>query len=181
MPPYLLAKSALPALPVPVIGENVISCLHCRVAREPALGVVPLGWFVFQGGGRERIGPRVILECTVTPSAAVGEPLAVLHHEINVMLGAWHRRRTGFTVIHSRDPMDLRHLGAIRKGLAVTGVARLIGVDHHRIPEDRSDRTSVMADGDHRPAFVSPELREREAIRYFEGVLVLRGSGGLCL
>src|SRR6202030_851550 len=71
--------------------------------------------------------------------------------------------------------------GAIRKGLAVTGNARLIGVDHHRIPQDCSERTSVMADGDHRPAFVSSELREREAIRYFEGVVVLRGSGGLWL
>src|ERR1700733_9507948 len=97
------------------------------------------------------------------------------------MLGPWHRRRTGFTGIHLRVPMDLRHLGTIRKGLAVTGIARLIRVDHHRIPEDRSDRTSVMADRDHRPAFVSSELREREAIRYFEGVLILRGSGGLCL
>jgi len=96
------------------------------------------------------------------------------------MLGAWHRWRTGFTDIHFRVPMDLRHLGAIRKGLAVTWNARLIGVDHHRIPEDRSDRTSVMADGDYRPAFVSSELREREAIRYFEGVLVLHGNDGLC-
>ena len=30
------------ASPVPVISENVISRLHSRVAREPALGVVPL-------------------------------------------------------------------------------------------------------------------------------------------
>src|ERR1700677_270890 len=97
------------------------------------------------------------------------------------MLGLWHRRRTGFTDIHFPVPMDLRHLGAIRKGLAVTGNARLISVDHHRIPEDRSQLISVMAEGDHRPAFVSSELREREAIRYFEGVLVLRGNGALCL
>ena len=27
---------------MPIIRENVISCLHHRVAREPALGVVPL-------------------------------------------------------------------------------------------------------------------------------------------
>src|SRR5580692_7560411 len=97
------------------------------------------------------------------------------------MLGAWHRRRAGFTGIHFRVPMDLRHLGAIRKGLAVTGNARLISVDHHRISQDRSERISVMAEGDHRPAFVSPELRKRETIRYFEGVLVLRGNGSLCL
>ena len=29
-------------LPVRVIRENVVSCLHARVACEPALGVVPL-------------------------------------------------------------------------------------------------------------------------------------------
>src|ERR1700733_10844476 len=97
------------------------------------------------------------------------------------MLGPWNRRRTGFTGIHFRVPMDLRHLGAIRKGLAVTGVAHLIHVDHHRIPEDRGDRTTVIADRDHRPAFVSSELSEREAIRYLERVLVLRGNDGLCL
>jgi hypothetical protein len=28
--------------PLPVLRENVISCLHYRVAREPALGVVRL-------------------------------------------------------------------------------------------------------------------------------------------
>src|SRR5208283_1406766 len=97
------------------------------------------------------------------------------------MLGVWHRRCTGFVVIHFRVPMDLRHLGAIWKGLAVTGDARLIGVDHHRISKDRSELISVMADGDHRPAFVSPELRECEATRHFEGVLVLRGNGALWL
>src|ERR1700739_5069877 len=97
------------------------------------------------------------------------------------MLVAWHRRRTGFTDIHFRVPMDLRQLGPIRKGLTVSGNARYIGVDHHRIPEDRSERIPVVADGDHRPTFVSLEVRERETIRYFECVLVLRGNGALCL
>jgi hypothetical protein len=174
-------QSVHTALPAPVIGENVIVCLHYRLAREPALGVVLLRWLVFQVGGPERIGGRVIFERAVTPSAALHESLAVLHHEINVMLGARHRRCPGFMVIHFPVPMDLHHLGAIRKGLAVTGNARLAGVDHHRIPEDRSQLTSVMADGDHGPAFVSPELREREAVRHFEVVLVLRRHGALCL
>src|ERR1035438_9933258 len=155
--------SAHTASPVPVIRENVIFCLHCRVAREPALRIAPLRWLVFQGGGRERIGRRVILERAVTPSAAVREPLAVLQHEINVMLGTWHRRRTGFTGIHFRVPMDLHHLGAIRKGLAITGNARLISVDQQRIPEDCSELISVMTEGDHRPAFVSAALRGRDA------------------
>src|SRR5271155_874460 len=73
--------------PMPVIGENVISRLHYRVAREPALGVVPLRRFARQGAGRERIGRSVIVEPGVSPPAAVGEPLAALHHEVHVMLG----------------------------------------------------------------------------------------------
>jgi hypothetical protein len=36
-------QSAHAASPVLVTSENVIFILHCCVAREPALGVVPLG------------------------------------------------------------------------------------------------------------------------------------------
>src|SRR6516164_7171375 len=87
-----LSPSALAVSPVPVIRENVISCLYDRVAREAALGIVPLRRLVGQGAGPERIGCSIILEYGPSPSAAVREPLAVLHHEIDVMLGAWHRR-----------------------------------------------------------------------------------------
>jgi hypothetical protein len=46
-PPYLpkskIKKSACDsASPLPVSRENIIFCLHFRVAREPALGVVRL-------------------------------------------------------------------------------------------------------------------------------------------
>src|ERR1700761_3251758 len=75
--------------------------------------------------------------------------------------------------------MNLRHLGAVGKGLAVARDARLISVDHDGITEDCREGASVMTDGDHRPAFVSPELREREAVRHFKGILVLGGNGGL--
>src|ERR1700735_4663614 len=94
------------------------------------------------------------------------------------MLRTWHGWRTGLSGIYLRVPMNLHHLGAIREGLAVAGNSCLISVDHRGISEDRSDRSSVMTDGDHRPGFVSSELREREAIRYFEGVFVLRGDDG---
>src|SRR5579859_4500544 len=82
----------VPRSPVSVIRENVVSCLHDRVAREPALGVVPLRRMVRQGAGRERIGCSVIVEHGPSPPAAVREPVAVLLHEVNIMLGAWHRR-----------------------------------------------------------------------------------------
>src|ERR1700676_2786716 len=58
--PHLCAAHI--ASPMPVIRENVISCLHPRVAREPALGVVPLRRLASQGAGRERIGCSVIVE-----------------------------------------------------------------------------------------------------------------------
>ena len=60
----------------PVLCENIVPFLHDRVARVAALGVVSLRRLVFQGGGREGIGRRVILERAITPSAAVRESLA---------------------------------------------------------------------------------------------------------
>ena len=42
--------------PVPVLGENVVSFLHYRVAGEPALGIVRLWRLVIQSAGPERIG-----------------------------------------------------------------------------------------------------------------------------
>src|SRR5258707_11063538 len=80
------AGSTIPVLPSPfsVLRENVIFCLHDRVAREPALGVVRLRRLVGLGAGRERTGRGVIIEHGPSPSAAVREPLAVLHHEVHV-------------------------------------------------------------------------------------------------
>src|SRR5690242_5129369 len=65
-----------------VLCENVVLCLHYRMAREPALRVVPLRRLVSQGCGRERVGRGVIVERAPSPSPAVREPLTVLHHEI---------------------------------------------------------------------------------------------------
>src|SRR6267154_2482785 len=73
------AGSTIPVLPSPlsVLREDVIFCLHDRVSREPALGVVRLRWLAGLGAGRERTGRGVILEYGPSPSAAVREPLAV--------------------------------------------------------------------------------------------------------
>src|SRR6266481_1611246 len=129
--------------PLSVLRENVVKVLHHRVAREPALRVVFLRRIVRYSGGLKRIGRRVIVERTPSPSAAVREHLAVLHHEINVMLGTWHRWLTGVRLLFFRVPMNLRHLGAVREKLAIAGHAFLIGVDHYRIPYDHSDLASV--------------------------------------
>src|SRR5262249_39748990 len=51
----LLPRREAFASPVPVIRENVISCLYYRCAREPALGVVRLRRIARRGAGRERI------------------------------------------------------------------------------------------------------------------------------
>src|SRR5205823_10173530 len=62
---------------------------------------------VSQGGLRERSGRGVILERGPSPSAAVGEPLAIFHHEVDVMQACRHRR-SGERLELFRVPMDLR-------------------------------------------------------------------------
>src|ERR1043166_7693279 len=103
-----------------VIREDVVSRLHDRVAREPTLGVVLLGRLVGCGAGPEGTGGGLILERGPSPSTAVPEPLAVLHHEVDVMLRARHGR-CGKRLHLFRVPMDLRHLGAVGERLAVAG------------------------------------------------------------
>src|SRR6266576_2601683 len=162
--------------PFSILREYVVAVLHHRVAREAALRVVFLRRSVRCSGGLKRIGRRVIVELAPSPSAAVREPLAVLHHETSVLLGTWHRWLTGVRLLYFRHPMNFRHLGAVWERLAIAGHAFLIGVDHYRIPHDHSDLASVLTDRDHWPVLVSPKLREREAIRYLHSVFVLRGN-----
>src|SRR5437870_4799420 len=159
----------------PVIREDVVSRLHDRVARESTLGVVPLWWRVGRGSGREPPG-RLILEHGPPPPAAVREPLAVLHQEVDVMQRARHRR-CGECLQLFRVPMDLGHSGAVGERLAVARNAGPVGGDHHGIGEDRSQQASVLTDGDNLPVLVSPELGEREPTRHLHGVLVLGGQG----
>src|SRR5262249_22251096 len=71
-----------------VLRENVISPLDYGVAGEPAFGTVLLRRVVGGVAGPERFRLGVILELGISPSATVREPLAVLHHEVDVMLGA---------------------------------------------------------------------------------------------
>src|SRR5438874_11840555 len=170
------APSRLPRSAAPVIGEDVVSRLHDRVAPQSTLGVVPLRRHVGCGAAREGAGRRAIVERGPSPPTAVGEPLAVLHHEVDVMLRARHRRG-GERLQLLRAPMDLRHLGPVGERLAVPGHAGLVGFDHHGIREDRSKQGSVLTDGDNLPGLVSPELGEREPTRHLQGALVLGGHG----
>src|SRR5262249_14944482 len=119
----------------------------------------------------------VVVEYGPSPFAAVREPLAVLHHEVDVMLRARHRWRTGVRLLFFRVPMDFRHLGAVGERLAVAGHPFLIGADHYGIPHDHRDQALVLTDRDHWPVFVSLELGECEPIRHFDGVLVLSKNG----
>src|SRR4249920_2563703 len=107
-----------------------------------------------------------MVELGVSPAAGVRESLAVLHHEINVMKGVRHGRRIGGLRTLFRFPVDLRHLGAVGEMLAVAGNTGPVGPDHHGIPEDHLDQVSCLTDSDSLPTFVSPELGEREPIRY---------------
>src|SRR3984893_17729236 len=176
----LIVRGATPArttLPFGVLRKNVVLLLHYRVAREPALGIVPLRRLVRQCPGLERIGRGIILKLAISPSAAVREPLAILRHEINVMQGAGHQRLTGGRLVLFRVPMDLRHFGAVGEGLTVTGHTGLVRMYHRGAPEDHSKHLSVMTDRNGLPAVVSLELGEREPIRHLESVLVLGGYG----
>src|SRR5262245_32391755 len=98
----MLSKPATRRSPLPVLRENVVAILHHRVARKPALRVVFLRRIVRFSGGPKRVRRRVILERAPSPSATVREPLAVLHHEISVVLGTWHRRLTGICLLFFR-------------------------------------------------------------------------------
>src|SRR5262245_13293560 len=85
-PPHPLSPSRLPGRSAsPVLREDIVPRLHDRMAPEPALGVVPLRRTVGGGSRREASGLGVVLERAVSPSAAIGEPLAVLHHEVDVV------------------------------------------------------------------------------------------------
>ena len=102
---------------LPVLGEDVVSLLHDRVARRihtwrrsPAAAC--RSW----SAGLNLSDRGVILERGPSPPAAVREPLAVLHHEVDVMLRARHRRG-GERLQLLRGPVDLGHLGR-RRGTA---------------------------------------------------------------
>ena len=103
---------AFPGSAPPVLREDIVSVLHDRVAPEPALGVVPLRRHVGHVGGHELTGRGVVLERTPSSSTAVREPLAVLHHEVDVMQRPGHRGRRERVQL-PRDPMDLCNLGAV--------------------------------------------------------------------
>src|SRR5947208_16055760 len=73
-------------LPMPILCKHVISILDDGVASDPAFGIVPLRRTVSRRSGREGVRCGVIPENRITPSAIVRETLAVLHHEVNVVL-----------------------------------------------------------------------------------------------
>ena len=111
--------------PRPVGCENVVPLPRGRMARESALGIVPLRWLVGQCAGSEGTGCSVILEHAPSPPTTVREPLAIFQHEINVMLGALHGWLTGSRIIRFRVPMNLHHSDAIGKGLPLPGKSAL--------------------------------------------------------
>src|SRR4029077_93909 len=118
-----------------------------RVAGEAAFGVVLLRRRAIFIAGPKSLGRGVIIELGVSPSAAVRELLAVLHHEVDVMQRARHDRLTGLVLILLRGPMDLRESRAIGERLAIARDARLVGLDHCGIAEDGRELVAVVTDG----------------------------------
>src|SRR2546428_2181325 len=93
------------------------------MAPESTLGVVPLRRYVGRGAGREGAGRRVIVERGPSPPTAVGEPLAVPYHEVDVMLRARHGRGGG-TLPLLLGITELFPLRAVTENIAAPPVAR---------------------------------------------------------
>src|SRR3954469_6353066 len=145
--------------PLAIPSEHVVRLLGGGVAGEPTARVVPLRRLTCCVAWPERIGWRVVLKNRVSPSAAIGEPLAVLHHEIHIRQVAWHSR-PGKKLVLLRHPVNLRHLRPVWDRLTVSGNAGPVCVDHYGIPEDDSDGASVVTDRDRLPVLVPSEFRE---------------------
>src|SRR5262245_21782442 len=110
--------------PLAVLGKNVVSALSSRMACEPTFGIVALRRRPGCGPRRERIRSSVVVEYGPAPSAAVGEALAVFHHEIDVQQAAWDRRLREVRV-RFRSPVNFGHLGPVRNRHAVSRNAGL--------------------------------------------------------
>src|SRR5262245_60058974 len=99
------------------------------MTRYPALGVVRLRRRIFFGRRAKGVGRGVVVECGLTPAAAVRvrESLGVLDDEVDVRLGTRHfRRRIGSIRALCGLIMDLGDLGAVGERLAVAGDARTV-------------------------------------------------------
>src|SRR5579871_6114874 len=104
----LRSRGAAATSPLRIGGEDVVLVRNYRVAGKAALGVVLLRRRAVFVAGLERLGRRVIVELGVSPSAAVREALAVLHHEVRIMQCAGHDRIARLILGLSFSPMDLR-------------------------------------------------------------------------
>src|SRR5262245_45491858 len=102
--------------------EDVVLALHRHVTRVPAVG---LG--LVSG---HRPGLDVMVEQRVPPAAGLRKPLAVLLDEESLRGSVRHiYDERGFSAL-LETPLELRDLGAFRKGLAVAGNAGLVSLDH---------------------------------------------------
>ena len=158
------APAELPRSPLRVRREDVVAVsappcgTRTRISRRsPAAAGRPRG-------GPERIGRGVVLEHGLSPSAAVRELLAVLHHEIDVVLEPGTSARLA-PLPRLRYPMDFRHLRAVRKGLAVAGNAARYAATIEGFPTITAAARRRSADRDDLPVLVPSEVGEREAIR----------------
>src|SRR5262245_22219385 len=118
----LMSSSWLSTSAWRVLREHIVPRLHDRVARKPALGIVRLRRKARHIAGSERLGCSVIVEHRESPTAAVREPLGVLHHEVDIGERVRHGRIPRILALF-RYLMDLRHLRAVGDGLAVAGNA----------------------------------------------------------
>src|ERR1700722_6852832 len=134
--------------PLSVRCKNVIFCRHYGVAREPTLGVGPLRRLIRLCAGPERLGRGIVLKLGISPSAAVREPLAILHHEINIMKTGGNQGLAGFRNILCSVPVYLPLFGPAGEGLPVTRKSCLVASNHRGFSEEHSNPPAIAERND---------------------------------
>src|ERR1700722_6641495 len=146
--------------------EDVVLCLHWRMARESAVRRT-------FGIGGELVRWGIVVEHRVAPPAAFCKSLAVLFHDESLLKDVWHIHDEGSLRALLRRPLELRDLGTVRERLAVARNAGLERLDHDRIANDHLEPFVGSGRRDDCPVLVSPEIGERDSARGFQRVLVV--------
>src|SRR5580658_1510710 len=146
--------------------EDVVLRLDRRMARISAVRRA-------FGIGRELVRCGIVVEHSVSPPAAFRKSLAVLFHHESLGKDVWHfhgKRGLGALL---QLPLELDDHGPLREGLAVTGYAGFIRVDHRGIRDDHLEYFGGSGGGDVSPVLVSPEVGERDSAWRYQRVLVV--------
>src|SRR3954468_11905468 len=132
--------------------EDVILGRHLGVAGIAAIAALAVR--------AEAVGRGGIDEPGIPPSAGLGETLAVLLDEEDVLVFVRHVDDKGRVRALLLSPLDFGDLGAVGERFAIAGNAGAIGGDHGGIGDNRLQYLIGLGQGDDLPALISPEVGE---------------------